>query len=506
MDDGLPGAGAPVRTIRRAQIARLARARPRPLPAGLAHVPEFDALRASGAAEANGVPLRWVERVEYGAAAAAAAVLSPRAFVERYFARGVPVLLAGAARAWRANRFTERNVLEACAATGGRVARVHHDGAEWGRLKYPDELESWGMETYFEYLRARERWIDAHPQHRTELDPGASLYMTDIDVCFVCPGVATNTTALPYWSILMDEYVEQHHKWRAHAEGKEEGAGAKEGGAAGGAGAAAKDPNGEKECSGVNLFSYVGGRGSGTFLHQDSAGINFWMSVISGKKEMVLFSPADARRVVGEQQHAKCSPDGFCPGARGAALPDFYRPDFERFPGLRDATAWLAVIEPGDVLFGPAMWFHQARNTAPRTFGITGNFHQLDKGVFTRELRSRCRQRGFDFDDPGGRTQCARHLYGGALAAGTDGDGQGPNPSNYTSPYGDAAGWAEEDWAALRAHYLDGGGGASPHGTGGGGIRERTWDEVAGGAHCRCGTANMDRIYLREQSYSYDDV
>ena len=250
----------------------------------------------------------------------------------------------------------------------------------------------------------------------------------------------------------------------------------------------------------------MGGRGSGTFLHQDAAGINFWMSVISGRKEMVLFDPGDARHVVGPKEHRRCSADGFCPNARGAALPDFYRPDFDAHPGLREASAWLAVIEPGDVLFGPAMWFHQARNTAPRTFGVTGNFHGLDRRVFQNELRSRCRQRGFDFDDPKEKRKCARHVYGGAHAQWDEepltGEGaqelqDSGRHQNFSSPYGDAAGWNEEDWAALREHF---------HGEGGPQEgSERTWDAVAGGPHCRCGTAHMDRLFLREQSHAYHE-
>jgi hypothetical protein len=48
------------------------------------------------------------------------------------------------------------------------------------------------------------------------------------------------------------------------------------------------------------------------------------------------------------------------PGGQAITMVDFAAPDFERFPRFREAlaAAQVAELEPGDVLFYPAMWWH----------------------------------------------------------------------------------------------------------------------------------------------------
>lgn len=48
------------------------------------------------------------------------------------------------------------------------------------------------------------------------------------------------------------------------------------------------------------------------------------------------------------------------PGGQVVSMVDFRDPDFDRFPGFRDAleTAEVAELEPGDMLFYPALWWH----------------------------------------------------------------------------------------------------------------------------------------------------
>ena len=49
------------------------------------------------------------------------------------------------------------------------------------------------------------------------------------------------------------------------------------------------------------------------------------------------------------------------PGGQVVSMVDFDAPDFERHPGFREAldAALVAEMEPGDVLFYPALWWHQ---------------------------------------------------------------------------------------------------------------------------------------------------
>jgi hypothetical protein len=49
------------------------------------------------------------------------------------------------------------------------------------------------------------------------------------------------------------------------------------------------------------------------------------------------------------------------PGGQVVTMTNINAPDFERFPGLREAlaAAEVADLEPGDALFYPAMWWHE---------------------------------------------------------------------------------------------------------------------------------------------------
>ena len=51
------------------------------------------------------------------------------------------------------------------------------------------------------------------------------------------------------------------------------------------------------------------------------------------------------------------------PGGQVISMVNFDAPDFERFPRFREALAagQVAEIEPGDVLFYPAMWWHHVQ-------------------------------------------------------------------------------------------------------------------------------------------------
>lgn len=120
-----------------------------------------------------------------------------------------------------------------------------------------------------------------------------------------------------------------------------------------------------------------------------------WMvgQVLHGRKELVLFSPTDAANLIsGAIPDGECTIDGFCPNIVGHAptshppsvpstvmhamctpaghrrmishrppfliflsshvgerLADFFFPNFTSHPRLRNATAWLAVIEVSPV-------------------------------------------------------------------------------------------------------------------------------------------------------------
>lgn len=65
---------------------------------------------------------------------------------------------------------------------------------------------------------------------------------------------------------------------------------------------------------------------------------------VNGRKRVVLFSPRDATKL-------------YLNGDKSEVL-DIDNPDLSRYPKFAEATPYECFMEPGDILFIPAMWFH----------------------------------------------------------------------------------------------------------------------------------------------------
>lgn len=102
-----------------------------------------------------------------------------------------------------------------------------------------------------------------------------------------------------------------------------------------------------------------------------SCGLQLWthydvmdnlLAQVTGRKRVVLFSPQDALQL-------------YLSGDKSEVL-DIDSPDLKRFPEFVKAKRYECVLEPGDLLFIPALWFH---NTVALQFGVGVN-------VFWRHL------------------------------------------------------------------------------------------------------------------------
>ena len=88
---------------------------------------------------------------------------------------------------------------------------------------------------------------------------------------------------------------------------------------------------------------------------------------VTGHKRVVLFSPRDAQYL-------------YLCGDKSRVL-DIDSPDISLFPHFSRATRHQCVLEPGDVLFIPALWFH---NVVSLEFGVAVNvfWRNLDQKLY----------------------------------------------------------------------------------------------------------------------------
>lgn len=86
-----------------------------------------------------------------------------------------------------------------------------------------------------------------------------------------------------------------------------------------------------------------------------------------GRRRFTLFPP---------EQVANLYPGPLepTPGGQVVTMTDIEHPDFERFPGLREAleAAVVAELEPGDAVYYPALWWHQV--SALDAFNVMVNY------------------------------------------------------------------------------------------------------------------------------------
>ena len=117
----------------------------------------------------------------------------------------------------------------------------------------------------------------------------------------------------------------------------------------------------------TNYFSrgiLIGPAGSKSNLHQDYLHSHAYLAQIAGSKKCVLFSPEDSAALY-----------------EGRVDPE--RPEFDKFPLFRNATAFECVLEPGEMLFMPCLWWHQV---VALENSITVNYNFFNRVNFTAYL------------------------------------------------------------------------------------------------------------------------
>jgi histone arginine demethylase JMJD6 len=100
---------------------------------------------------------------------------------------------------------------------------------------------------------------------------------------------------------------------------------------------------------------YIGGRGASfPVLHWDNNGIHAFLMQIYGRKEFIIYPP---------DQTSLLYPSPAKPNR--SLLDDIDQPDLTKFPLFAKATPTTFVLEPGEMLFIPSMWWHTTRMLTP---------------------------------------------------------------------------------------------------------------------------------------------
>jgi len=95
---------------------------------------------------------------------------------------------------------------------------------------------------------------------------------------------------------------------------------------------------------------------------------------INGRKKVILFPPSDATNL-------------YLDGDKSMVV-DVENPDLSKYPNFSNVTKYKCILTPGDILFIPALWFH---NVTAIDFGIAVN-------VFWKNLETNL----YDTKDPYG--------------------------------------------------------------------------------------------------------
>lgn len=112
------------------------------------------------------------------------------------------------------------------------------------------------------------------------------------------------------------------------------------------------------------VSAWIGNRTTALAHHDMSHNI---ACCLVGRRRFTLFPPEQVENLYP-------GPLEPTPGGQVVTMANIHAPDFERFPKLRDALAAAQVgeLEPGDILFYPALWWHQV--DALEAFNVMVNY------------------------------------------------------------------------------------------------------------------------------------
>ena len=95
-------------------------------------------------------------------------------------------------------------------------------------------------------------------------------------------------------------------------------------------------------------YVFFGGEGSITNLHYDMDCSNVFLTQFQTRKQLILFSPEETRRLYHHPFTVMSKVDPL-------------NPNYEKFPALKGATGYETILYHGETIFIPSLWWHYIR-------------------------------------------------------------------------------------------------------------------------------------------------
>ncbi|MBD2293374.1 cupin-like domain-containing protein [Anabaena sphaerica FACHB-251] len=112
-------------------------------------------------------------------------------------------------------------------------------------------------------------------------------------------------------------------------------------------------PNYFPDNTGNDLRLWIGGANQKSTIHNDN--YHNLNAQIFGEKTFLLFAPEEYQKLYATKMDDELWSSPIDP----------QKPNLSKYPLFDDVTGLEAVLAPGDILFIPAFWWHQARSITP---------------------------------------------------------------------------------------------------------------------------------------------
>jgi histone arginine demethylase JMJD6 len=112
------------------------------------------------------------------------------------------------------------------------------------------------------------------------------------------------------------------------------------------------------------MWLFLGPSDSGLFMHLDVGHTAAWNAQLSGNKLWKLWAPGQDECLYGGKV-------------------DAFDPDLESYPRFRDAQTLDCVVEAGECIFIPSLWWHQTKN---KEAGLALTANYVDRTNHTMSL------------------------------------------------------------------------------------------------------------------------